>query len=115
MENELHLYKVVIQTKNYFVLKDFYLKSMMLEQEFADDSAGITECKMGKGFLRIERVREHPTTKNIFGLSTKDWREAKTHFSNLHISTSGVKVKEGKCMFEIADPDGNLIQIIEVK
>ena len=115
MENELQLYKVVIQTKNYFVLKDFYLKSMMLEPEFTDDSVGITEYKFGRGFLRIERVRDQTNTKNIFGLSTKDWRTAKAYFSNLNISMSGVKVKEGKCMFEIVDPDGNLIQIIETK
>ncbi len=115
MENDLHLYKVVVQTKNYFVLKDFYLKSLILEQEFSDDAVGVMECKIGTGILRIEKVREESAAKTIFALSIGDWRKAKEYFSALQVAMSGVKVKEGKCMFEITDPDGNIIQIIEVK
>ena len=114
MENIIELYKAVIQTRNYFVLKDFYQKTLMLETDFSDDAAGVAEFKAGAGLLRIEKSKIQPDTKTVVAFKTKSWKTAKQEFVNNHIAVSAVKVKEGKCMFEVADPDGNIIQIIEV-
>jgi hypothetical protein len=113
MENIFSLYKTILYTRQFFVMKDFYSDSMGFELSFADDKAGIAEWLVGRGIIRVESSIKRELSPTIFGLNVSNWREAKTLLVSRHLNVSAVKVQEGKCSFEVKDPDLNTILIIE--
>lgn len=113
MENLFSLYKTILYTRQFFLMKDFYTDSMGFKLSFADDKAGIAEWELGKGIIRVESTTKQTLHPIVFGLHVANWREAKTLLVSRHLNVSAVKVQEGKCSFEVKDPDLNTILIIE--
>jgi len=113
MENLFSLYKTILYTRQFFLMKDFYTDSMGFELSFADDKMGVAEWVVGKGVIRVENSAKREIQPICFGLNVSSWREAKTLLVSRHLNVSAVKVQEGKCSFEVKDPDLNTILIIE--
>jgi hypothetical protein len=114
MQELFSVYKIILKTKQFFVMTDFY-NTLLDEKPFFDDkNQEIAEWKVGRVIIRIEKTLDKQTYQTNVAFAVENWKTTKKLLSDRGLEVGQVKMKEGKTFFEIIDPDKNTIGIIEI-
>ncbi len=104
----IHLY-----SKNYFVLKDYYTGVLALKTSYESAENDYLELDCGTTKLVLQKSIRDVQNKIRITFTTEDVKAFRKQLQENNNEVSPLKMILGKLAFEMKDPDGNEIAVIQ--
>ena len=109
----LAIASIHIYSKNYFVLKDFYTEVLGLKTTYESTENDYLELESGATKLVVQKSIRDVQNKIRITFKTDDAKAFRKQLQDNNTEVSPLKMILGKLAFEMKDPDGNEIAVIQ--